>query len=109
MDLRSSGAISENSSIGDSSFEPEDYMNQSPYSGADEASRSKPGSAALSGANPACLSRLYRHALNSDGGIDSICQRCEVVIASCADEWSLLSCEERHICVLRGNQTPVRS
>jgi hypothetical protein len=84
-------------------------MNQSQYPGAAEVSRGEPGSAALSGTNPNRLGRLYRHALNSHGGIDSICQRCEVVIASSADEWSLLACEERHICALRGDQTAVRS
>lgn len=42
--------------------------------------------------------RRFRHAINGHGGIDSICRRCRNVIASSADEWSLLASEERHVC-----------
>lgn len=84
-------------------------MNQSPYPSAAKFSQSEPGSTAPRATNPDRWDGLYRHARNSHGGIDSICQRCEVVIASSADEWSLLACEERHICALRGSQTAALS
>jgi hypothetical protein len=42
--------------------------------------------------------RLYRHARNAHGGVDSICLRCPRVVASADDEWLLLDDERRHAC-----------
>jgi hypothetical protein len=42
--------------------------------------------------------RQYKHARNAHGGIDSLCLKCRAIIASMNDEWSLLDCEQRHIC-----------
>ena len=42
--------------------------------------------------------RQYRHVLNGDGGIDSLCLRCQSLVASAADEWLLLQHEREHIC-----------
>lgn len=50
-----------------------------------------------------CPSRRFRHARNANGGVDSICRRCQAVIASSADEWSLLAEEERHLCGTTSN------
>jgi len=50
--------------------------------------------------------RRFRHARNANGNIDSICRRCQKVIASSADEWSLLADEEQHLC---GTQTDLRT
>lgn len=47
--------------------------------------------------------RRFRHAFNGNGGIDSICRRCRNVIASSADEWSLLACEEQHVCGIQSS------
>lgn len=49
--------------------------------------------------------RRFRHAINGNGGIDSICRRCRNVIASSADEWSLLACEEQHVCGAQNHAT----
>lgn len=48
-------------------------------------------------------SRQFRHARNANGGVDSICQKCQAVIASSTDEWSLLAHEARHVCRSPGN------
>lgn len=53
--------------------------------------------------------RRFRHAINGNGGIDSICRRCRNVIASSADEWSLLTCEERHVCDTQNSALVARS
>jgi len=58
---------------------------------------------------PDHAARRYRHARNGNGGIDSICLRCHVVIASSADEWSLLDREELHVCGTQGNPATSRS
>lgn len=54
-------------------------------------------------AYPNYSDRRFRHARNANGGIDSICRRCQMVIATSADEWSLLADEERHLCGTRSN------
>lgn len=45
-----------------------------------------------------CRNRQYRHARNVHGGIDSICLRCERIVASVDDEWLLLDYEKCHVC-----------
>ncbi len=42
--------------------------------------------------------RNYRHSRNADGGLDSICMRCGILVASADDEWSLLTDEHQHVC-----------
>jgi hypothetical protein len=42
--------------------------------------------------------RNYRHSRNADGGINSICTRCGILIASSHDEWNLLADEHQHTC-----------
>jgi hypothetical protein len=43
-------------------------------------------------------SRQFKHSLNGNGGIKSLCLRCGVVVASVDDEWYLLEHERRHVC-----------
>jgi hypothetical protein len=43
--------------------------------------------------------RPFRHEINPTGGVDSICQRCNALIDSSKDEWSLLQSEAVHLCV----------
>ena len=43
-------------------------------------------------------SRQFKHSLNGNGGIDSLCLRCGVLVASADDEWCLLEHERRHVC-----------
>lgn len=47
--------------------------------------------------------RRFCHARNANGGVDSVCRRCQAVIASSVDEGSLLADEERHVCETRSN------
>jgi hypothetical protein len=54
-------------------------------------------------AHPNYPDRRFRHARNANGGVDSVCGRCQAVIASSADEWSLLAHEARHVCGSPGN------
>jgi hypothetical protein len=42
--------------------------------------------------------RQFKHSLNGNGGIYSLCLRCGVVVASVDDEWCLLEHERRHVC-----------
>jgi hypothetical protein len=44
------------------------------------------------------LVRQYKHLINPAGGLDSVCTRCSMVIASGANEWSLLESEQQHVC-----------
>ncbi len=44
------------------------------------------------------LARQYKHSMNPAGGLDSLCTRCCMVIASEPNEWSLLECEQQHVC-----------
>ena len=44
------------------------------------------------------LVRQYKHSINPAGGLDSLCTKCRMVIASGLNEWSLLECEQRHVC-----------
>ncbi len=42
--------------------------------------------------------RQFRHGWSDAGGLDSICLKCRVIVATCRDEWSLLACERLHVC-----------
>jgi len=42
--------------------------------------------------------RQFKHSLNGEATIDSLCLRCGVLIASVDDEWFLLDHERRHVC-----------
>lgn len=42
--------------------------------------------------------RQFTHSLNGKDGIDSLCLRCGVLVASVDDEWCLLDHERRHVC-----------
>jgi hypothetical protein len=44
-------------------------------------------------------SRRYKHSLNRERGVDSVCQQCHALVASSTNEWNLLDEEEVHICV----------
>jgi hypothetical protein len=44
------------------------------------------------------LVRQYKHSINPAGGLDSLCTKCRMVIASELNEWSLLECEQQHVC-----------
>ena len=43
--------------------------------------------------------RPFRHEINPTGGVDSICQRCNALVDSSKDEWSLLQSEAIHLCI----------
>lgn len=43
--------------------------------------------------------RPFRHEINPAGGVDSICQRCNALVDSSKDEWSLLQSEAVHLCI----------
>lgn len=42
--------------------------------------------------------RPFKHRINPMGGVDSICLRCNALVASSKDEWSLLQSEAVHLC-----------
>lgn len=112
MDLPLFAAISARLSIDDvvaRAAEAYVPMNQSPHPSESESSGSEAGSVAQSGAKSDPVARPYFHVRNANGGIDSFCQRCQAVIASSTDEWSLLACEERHVCVSQDNPMATRS
>lgn len=44
------------------------------------------------------LVRQYKHLINPAGGLDSLCTKCRMVIASEPNEWSLLEREQEHVC-----------
>jgi hypothetical protein len=44
------------------------------------------------------LVRQYKHLINPAGGLDSLCTKCHMVIASEPNEWSLLDREQQHVC-----------
>ena len=44
------------------------------------------------------LVRQYKHLINPAGGLDSLCTKCHMVIASEPNEWSLLEREQQHVC-----------
>src|SRR5260370_29373788 len=44
------------------------------------------------------LLRQYKHLINPAGGLDSLCTKCHMVIASEPNEWALLECEQQHAC-----------
>jgi hypothetical protein len=48
--------------------------------------------------------RQYKHSINPDGGLDSLCMSCRKVIASGLNEWLLLERERRHLCPGREKQ-----
>ena len=42
--------------------------------------------------------RNYWYSRNAEGGLDSTCMRCGIVVASSNDEWALLTDEHLHVC-----------
>jgi len=53
--------------------------------------------------------RQFRHGWSDSGGLNSICMKCRVVIATSRDEWSLLACERLHVCESRKQASRKRS
>jgi|GEM_PF-4916919 len=47
--------------------------------------------------SPQCL-RQFRHSMNGEDGIASLCLKCGERVASAEDEWTLLEHERRHVC-----------